>query len=152
MTGNTLYMFMNTGGDSLSGATTSVYTGTLVNGSWQFFVNPVDGAVISFGYSMSPFSVGLLLPTSNYALGFLDRSFTLFTNNANVHLAYTNDATSDILAVSDSNFGNNPATVAPWEYTRTTSTGVQYPLYHTVVGAAAATNYLAVSQDSSSFV
>ena len=70
MTGATVYLLMNTGSDSLSGTDTTVYSGSLVSGYWQFSVNPVDGALITFAY-LIPSGTGALV-RSSYALGSID--------------------------------------------------------------------------------
>lgn len=51
ITGSTLYLLINTGGSSLSGTATSIYTGLLVGKSWEFTIDPVDGALMTFAYA-----------------------------------------------------------------------------------------------------
>lgn len=79
-------MFMNTGSNSLSGTDTAVYTGTLVSGNWQFTANPVDGALVSFGYLLPPSNT-----YSNLAISVVDANFNPNANNNVEALALQSD-------------------------------------------------------------
>lgn len=48
-------MIVNTGSDSLTDGSATTYTGSIINGRWQFSVNPVDGALVTFGYADSSY-------------------------------------------------------------------------------------------------
>lgn len=61
-------MFVNTGGVSLTGSLTQIYTGTLVGGTWNFSqINIKDGSLMSFGFATIPART-----FTGYALGVLD--------------------------------------------------------------------------------
>ena len=70
-TGSTpLFMFLNTGGTTLSGDGSYIYTGSFSGGMWIFpTVNVQDSALVSFGY-FTP-TAGAKTSTG-YALGVLD--------------------------------------------------------------------------------